>query len=126
MLQVVVDKVMKRVQWERAQKKTSDQKKQEEETERNAMASIDWHDFVVVQTIEFDDPEDAPVEEEIPEPIAIEDVPVEKEDVIEDVEMDVEEDEVMEVPTNLKVRTNFDVRSRPSMNRPLFFLKLTF
>ena len=54
---------MKRVQWERAQKKTADEKKQEEEAERTAMAQIDWHDFVVVQTIDWEDPEEAEPEE---------------------------------------------------------------
>lgn len=31
------------------------------------MASIDWHDFVVVETIEFDDAED----EELPQPMTL-------------------------------------------------------
>lgn len=105
---------MKRVQWERAQKKTHDQKKQEEEAERNAMAAIDWHDFVVVQTIDWEDEEDLPE----PEPEA---APEQKKIEIdggdtEDVEMDMDEDDAPEpTPTNLKVRTGFDVRSRPGM-----------
>lgn len=46
---------MKKVRWERAQKKTTDQRRKEEEAERNAMAEIDWHDFTIVQTIEYED-----------------------------------------------------------------------
>jgi hypothetical protein len=55
---------MKKVRWEKTQIKTEEQKKAEEERERVLMASIDWHDFVVVETIDFDD------EEKLPAPIA--------------------------------------------------------
>jgi splicing factor 3A subunit 1 len=40
------------------------------EKERVAMAVIDWHDFVVVETIEFDEDE----EEGLPEPMTAQDV----------------------------------------------------
>lgn len=42
----------------------------EQEAERVAMASIDWHDFTVVETIEFDAAED----EELPPPMVLKDV----------------------------------------------------
>lgn len=54
---------MKKVQWEKLQKKNQDIKKQEEEAEKTAMAQIDWHDFTVVQTIDFDDEADEVPEE---------------------------------------------------------------
>jgi splicing factor 3A subunit 1 len=46
---------MKKVQWERIQRKNQDIRKQEEEAEKTAMSQIDWYDFAIVQTIEFDD-----------------------------------------------------------------------
>jgi splicing factor 3A subunit 1 len=70
--QAIINSVMKKAHWEKAQKKTEEEKRKEEEAERNAMALIDWHDFTVVQTIEWDDEEEEDIEEEgpnEPEPI---------------------------------------------------------
>lgn len=61
---MILDRIMKKVRWEKAQIKTEEQKKAEEEKERVLMASIDWHDFVVVETIDFDD------DEKLPAPLA--------------------------------------------------------
>ena len=49
---------MYKVRWERLQKKSEEEKRREEEAERNAMSLIDWHDFVVVQTIQWEDDEE--------------------------------------------------------------------
>eukprot|EP01126_Amoeba_proteus_P064518 TRINITY_DN9052_c0_g1_i2.p1 TRINITY_DN9052_c0_g1~~TRINITY_DN9052_c0_g1_i2.p1 ORF type:complete len:761 (+),score=229.99 TRINITY_DN9052_c0_g1_i2:930-3212(+) len=63
----IIDKIMNQVQWERVQRRNLDKKRQEEEAERNAMAMIDWHDFVVVQTIDWEEDEDEE-EEDAPQP----------------------------------------------------------
>ncbi|VDM72549.1 unnamed protein product, partial [Strongylus vulgaris] len=42
-----------RVAWEKHQKSLRDKEEKEAEKERVAYASIDWHDFVVVQTVDF-------------------------------------------------------------------------
>ncbi|KAG1502675.1 hypothetical protein G6F46_010350 [Rhizopus delemar] len=51
----ILDRVKERVEyvaWQEAEKK---KKSDEDEKERIAYASIDWHDFVVVETVEFTD-----------------------------------------------------------------------
>ncbi|TMS35347.1 hypothetical protein L596_002771 [Steinernema carpocapsae] len=42
-----------RVGWEKHQKMVKDRQEQEQERERLAYSQIDWHDFVVVQTVDF-------------------------------------------------------------------------
>jgi splicing factor 3A subunit 1 len=49
----VVDDVKYRVAWERHQRRLREREQAELERERQAYASIDWHDFVVVQTVDF-------------------------------------------------------------------------
>jgi len=102
--QGIIDRMLKRVYYERAQKKTEDQKKKDEEAERTAMAMIDWHEFVVVQTIEFDD-------EEVIIPEETEDVKTEEK--IEEKEMEMEMDVDEELPkTDMRVRYDYDPRSQ--------------
>lgn len=52
------------------QEKEAKAKAAKEEAEREAMLSVDWHDFVVVETIEFFDDE----LEELPGPMTVKDV----------------------------------------------------
>eukprot|EP01128_Nolandella_sp_AFSM9_P007949 TRINITY_DN452_c0_g1_i1.p1 TRINITY_DN452_c0_g1~~TRINITY_DN452_c0_g1_i1.p1 ORF type:complete len:691 (-),score=227.82 TRINITY_DN452_c0_g1_i1:114-2099(-) len=52
----IVERVMKKVRWERAQKKDLVKKREKEEAERIQNQQIDWHEFVIVQTIEMEDP----------------------------------------------------------------------
>ncbi len=42
-----------RVSWQRHQKKMRERQEAALEKERLAYAAIDWHDFVVVQTVDF-------------------------------------------------------------------------
>lgn len=42
-----------RVEWERHQRRLREREEAEAERERQAYAQIDWHDFVVVQTVDF-------------------------------------------------------------------------
>ena len=59
-----------RVDWERLQARQRKKEEDEIERERVQMALIDWHDFVVVETIEFADDE----ESELPPPVTLEEV----------------------------------------------------
>ncbi|XP_002971215.2 probable splicing factor 3A subunit 1 [Selaginella moellendorffii] len=52
---VILERCLHRAEWEKSQKELRD--KGEEDDER--MNSIDWHEFVVVETIQFVDEEDA-------------------------------------------------------------------
>lgn len=53
--QTILDRVMKKVNWERAQLKSEEDMLAEEEKERSLMAAIDWHDFTLVATIDYED-----------------------------------------------------------------------
>ncbi|KAI0501707.1 hypothetical protein KFK09_016652 [Dendrobium nobile] len=66
----VLERCLHRVEWERSQEKARQKAEDEIEQERALMAMIDWHDFVVVETIEFADDED----EELPVPLTLEEV----------------------------------------------------
>ena len=44
---------MRRYEWEKAESKKHEEKEKERAEEREQMAMIDWHEFVVVETIEF-------------------------------------------------------------------------
>jgi len=50
---VLADKVRYRVEWERHQRRIKERHEAELERERVAYAQVDWHDFVVVQTVDF-------------------------------------------------------------------------
>lgn len=67
---VVLERCLHRVEWERSQEQARQKAEDEIEQERALMAMIDWHDFVVVETIEFADDED----EELPVPLTLEEV----------------------------------------------------
>jgi splicing factor 3A subunit 1 len=52
---------LQRLEWTRVKESEADEAKAERERERLAMMLIDWHDFTVVRTIDFDDSEDLSV-----------------------------------------------------------------
>ncbi|KAF9624024.1 hypothetical protein IFM89_007722 [Coptis chinensis] len=66
----VLERCLHRLEWERFQDQARQKAEDEIEQERMQMAMIDWHDFVVVETIEFADDED----EELPPPMTLEEV----------------------------------------------------
>ncbi|XP_008785884.2 probable splicing factor 3A subunit 1 [Phoenix dactylifera] len=66
----VLERCLHRLEWERSQEQARQKAEDEIEQERQQMAMIDWHDFVVVETIEFADDED----EELPVPMTLEEV----------------------------------------------------
>lgn len=51
--QKVLNDMYYRVGWEKHQRAVKDREDAEVEQERLAYSSIDWHDFVVVQTVDF-------------------------------------------------------------------------
>lgn len=55
----ILERCLKRLEWERAREREAKEAADELEKERMAMQSIDWHDFVVVETIDFFEDEDA-------------------------------------------------------------------
>lgn len=108
----IIDRMMKRVQWERAQIKTQQELEAEQEKEREAMSLIDWHDFVVVETITFDDEISLPPPEKlVTEPPK----QVDESDTME-VEMDTEMEIEPKVPPEpekpLQIRTDYNKRTR--------------
>eukprot|EP01100_Stratorugosa_tubuloviscum_P015045 TRINITY_DN8437_c0_g1_i1.p1 TRINITY_DN8437_c0_g1~~TRINITY_DN8437_c0_g1_i1.p1 ORF type:complete len:622 (-),score=280.66 TRINITY_DN8437_c0_g1_i1:15-1880(-) len=93
----VLKKIMARVEWEKLEAKTRKSLEQEEEEERLARAAIDWHDFFIVETIDFlSDNESVTDTMDAPKPPA------------EDVEMDMDETDI-DSATNetIKVKKNY-------------------
>ncbi|GMF44817.1 unnamed protein product [Phytophthora fragariaefolia] len=54
----VLDRCVHRMEWQRTEQERKDKEAAESDAERRALAQIDWHDFVVVETITFDDDDD--------------------------------------------------------------------
>nr|KYP75357.1 putative splicing factor 3 subunit 1 [Cajanus cajan] len=74
----VLERCVNRLEWERSQEQARQKAEDEIEQERIQMAMIDWHDFVVVETIDFADDED----EELPPPMTIEETTLAADDEI--------------------------------------------
>merc|ERR1712151_1354881 len=49
----VLDKASSRFAWDEQEEAQRENREEEEKEEREQMQQIDWHDFVVVETIEF-------------------------------------------------------------------------
>ncbi|GAB4837561.1 hypothetical protein Ancab_002412 [Ancistrocladus abbreviatus] len=104
----VLDRCLHRLKWEKSQEQARQKAEDKIEQERIPMAMIDWHDFVVVETIYFADDED----EELPIPMTLEEVirrskmsAMEEEDIVEpgkEVEMEMDEEEVQLVQEGMK------------------------
>ncbi|XAR54349.1 hypothetical protein NMG60_11029431 [Bertholletia excelsa] len=104
----VLERCLHRLEWERSQEQARQKAEDEIEQERLQMAMIDWHDFVVVETIDFADDED----EELPAPMTLEEVirrskmsTMAEEDVVEpgkEVEMEMDEEEVQLVEEGMR------------------------
>lgn len=112
----ILERCLHRLEWERSQERARQKAEDEIEQERLQMALIDWHDFVVVETIEFAEEED----EELPQPMTVEEVirrskaSAADEDVQEatetdkDMEMDMDEEELQMVEEGMKTTTISD------------------
>uniref|UniRef100_A0A2P2MQK5 Uncharacterized protein MANES_04G066600 n=1 Tax=Rhizophora mucronata TaxID=61149 RepID=A0A2P2MQK5_RHIMU len=103
----VLERCLHRLEWERSQEQARQKAEDEIEQERIQMAMIDWHDFVVVETIDFADDED----EDLPPPMTLEEVirrskiSTADEEVIEpekEMEMEMDEEEVQLVEEGMR------------------------
>ncbi|CAI9099804.1 OLC1v1036680C1 [Oldenlandia corymbosa var. corymbosa] len=66
----VLEHCLRRLEWDRSQELARQRAEEETELERMQMAAIDWHDFVMVDIIDFADDED----EDLPHPMTHEEV----------------------------------------------------
>ncbi|GMH26050.1 hypothetical protein Nepgr_027893 [Nepenthes gracilis] len=104
----VLERCLHRLEWEKSQEQARQKADDEIEQERIQMAMIDWHDFVVVETIDFADDED----DELPIPMTVEEVvrrskmsAMEEEVIVEpgkEVEMEMDEEEVQLVQEGMR------------------------
>jgi splicing factor 3A subunit 1 len=67
----VLDRAKKRAEWVKFQESEKVKKEEEDEAERLAYAQIDWHDFVVVETITFNEQDE---QTDLPPPTSLSDL----------------------------------------------------
>lgn len=67
----VLDRARERADWVKFQAQQKQKKEEEEENERIEYAQIDWHDFVVVETVLFDEADD---QVDLPPPTSLNDL----------------------------------------------------
>jgi splicing factor 3A subunit 1 len=67
----ILERAKQRSQWVKYQEAQKQQKEEEEEAERVAYAQIDWHDFVVVETVLFTEADD---QADLPPPTSLNDL----------------------------------------------------
>lgn len=67
----VLERAKQRAEWVKYQEQQKQKKEEEEEKERIAYAQIDWHDFVVVETVFFTEADD---QAELPPPASLTDL----------------------------------------------------
>ncbi|EEF33876.1 probable splicing factor 3A subunit 1 [Ricinus communis] len=104
----VLERCLHRLEWERSQEQARQKAEDEIEQERIQMAMIDWHEFVVVETIDFADDED----EDLPPPMTLEEVvrrskitTMTEDEIVEpgkEVEMEMDEEEVQLVEEGMR------------------------
>lgn len=117
----VMDFVQHRVDWAKYQDRERRKEEEERERERVAFAQVDWHDFVVVETVNFREDEIA----NLPHPVTLEQLGARilaqerfermqetGEINAEEMEMEVEDDEEEEI------RENEDETAEKDVNRP--------
>ncbi|KAL4970013.1 putative pre-mRNA splicing factor [Aspergillus stella-maris] len=67
----VLERARARAEWVKYQEQQKQKKEEEEENERIEYAQIDWHDFVVVETVLFDEADD---QVDLPPPTSLNDL----------------------------------------------------
>nr|XP_043613960.1 probable splicing factor 3A subunit 1 [Erigeron canadensis] len=120
----VLERCLHRLEWERSQEQARQKAEDEIEQERQLMSMIDWHDFVVVESIDFADDED----DDLPPPMTLEEVirrskmsTMEEEEIVEpgkEVEMEMDEEEVQLVQEGMQAASldeNSDDTKKESM-----------
>eukprot|EP00005_Dracoamoeba_jomungandri_P005637 CAMPEP_0174261986 /NCGR_PEP_ID=MMETSP0439-20130205/12706_1 /TAXON_ID=0 /ORGANISM="Stereomyxa ramosa, Strain Chinc5" /LENGTH=617 /DNA_ID=CAMNT_0015346611 /DNA_START=1 /DNA_END=1850 /DNA_ORIENTATION=+ len=100
--QKILERIKNRVEWERQQQKLKEQE-DEEEKEREERALIDWHDFVIVETITFDEDRRKPKPKPAPKP---------KEEAV-DMDMEIDMDMDMEEEQEIKIKRDTQVAPQP-------------
>uniref|UniRef100_A0A1D1YVN5 Putative splicing factor 3A subunit 1 n=1 Tax=Anthurium amnicola TaxID=1678845 RepID=A0A1D1YVN5_9ARAE len=121
----VLERCLHRLEWERSQEQARQKAEDEIEQERLLMAMIDWHDFVVVETIEFADDEDV----DLPDPLTLEEVirnskapTLEEQQVLEmvepgkEVEMEMDEEEIQLVEEGMRAARLEESKDEEKMN----------
>ncbi|WCJ34077.1 SWAP (Suppressor-of-White-APricot)/surp domain-containing protein [Euphorbia peplus] len=118
----VLERCSQRLEWERSQEQARQKAEDEIEQERMQMAMIDWHDFVVVESIDFADDED----DDLPPPMTLEEVvrrskisTVDVDEIVEpgkEVEMDMDEEEVQLVEEGMRAANLDDGEKERKLN----------
>ncbi|XP_050373101.1 probable splicing factor 3A subunit 1 [Argentina anserina] len=117
----VLERCVHRLEWERSQEQARQKAEDEIEQERIQMAMIDWHDFVVVETIDFADDED----EDLPPPMTLEEVirrskvtDIEEDNVEpgKEVEMEMDEEEMQLVEEGMRQARLEEINERKNDN----------
>ncbi|KAI9848547.1 MAG: SF3a splicing factor complex subunit [Sclerophora amabilis] len=67
----VLGRAKQRAEWAKFQEQQKQQKEEEEEKEKMAYAQVDWHDFVVVETVLFNEADE---QAELPTPTSLSDL----------------------------------------------------
>lgn len=67
----ILDRAKQRSEWVRFQEQQKQKKEEEAEAEKLAYAQVDWHDFVIVETVLFTEADD---EAELPPPTSLNDL----------------------------------------------------
>ncbi|KAI5295507.1 SF3a splicing factor complex subunit [Ascosphaera acerosa] len=67
----ILERAKKRAEWSKYEEQQKQKKEEVEEQERIAYAQIDWHDFVVVETVVFTEADD---QQELPPPTSLNDL----------------------------------------------------
>ncbi|PGH10593.1 hypothetical protein AJ79_05416 [Helicocarpus griseus UAMH5409] len=67
----ILDRAKQRAEWVKFQEQQKQKKEEQDEQERIAYAQIDWHDFVVVETVLFTEADD---QAELPPPTSLNDL----------------------------------------------------
>lgn len=126
--QVVLERCLRRLEWEQAKEREEKEAADAAERERIAMQLIDWHDFVIVETIDFHQDEDA----DLPMPMSMKDVIAlnrarlfEYEQGVETEKMDIDRpstsarvDMIMDKEEQSLVSETVGATSTPVMNEP--------
>lgn len=100
----ILDRAKQRAEWVKFQEKQKVMKEEEAEAEQLAYAQIDWHDFVVVETVMFTDADE---QAELPPPTSLSDLQT----------ASLEQKAMMAVnPSNLRIEEAFPGEEIPYQN----------
>ena len=115
----LLDSILKRVEWERYQIKSREDPEQKEREEREARAKIDWHSFVIVETITFEAGENL----ERPKDFSGQKKTENNDDDDMDMDVDMEMDDDMDTQStvNLQIRKDYKPSFPGSSNKKISY-----